>query len=311
MASKRTLPRRLWLAWSAVLPCSRVAHAQLATPAGAAPNAAAEQNGAAPNGAEPAGELDSSTNNNESSARRDSLFEQNTVSGSTGLLHLTEPGSGAVGTFRLSLLADWSSESGFLCNASTPCGTDTRDSASRYGSLLGLSVTPLRYLEAFASVHSSASSDDQHSPGLIDVLGNTTLGAKLFSPDPIAGLLSFGGTAELQLLNGSGSVGVNGKGTSFRVSALGEADLRRLQGSALPLRVLTNLGLFCGQFGQLGRYHGEQPPRADHTRRALRARYQSRRSRAGRAGRRGDLPGRKSVHGMESRGARQSPRLRV
>jgi outer membrane protein OmpA-like peptidoglycan-associated protein len=252
MASNRTLSLRLWLALAFG---TRLAHAQLPPTPALAPNASAqnsaEQNGTASNGAAPAGALDSSTDSNESTPRRDSLFEQNAVSGSTGLLHLVEPGSGAVGTFRLSLLADWSSENGFLCSASAPCGSDTRDSGSRYGSVLGLSVTPLRYLEAYASLHSSASSDDQHSPGLMDVLGNTTLGAKLFSPEPIAGLLSFGGTAELELLNGSGSVGFNGKGTSFRVSALGEADLRRLQGSALPLRILTNLGYLADNSGSL------------------------------------------------------------
>jgi len=38
--------------------------------------------------------------------RAASLREQNTISGSTGLLRLSAPGSGDVGTFRLSLLAD-------------------------------------------------------------------------------------------------------------------------------------------------------------------------------------------------------------
>ena len=247
MSSRRTLPRRLWLTFAF---CTQLAHAQIAPPALAAQNAAA-QNSAARNGATPANLPEPSTDVQESAQRRDSLFEQSSVSGSVGLLHLSQPSSGAAGTFRLSLLADWSSESGFLCNARTPCGTDTRDSASRYGSVLGLSLTPLRYLEAYASLHSSASSDDQHSPGLIDVLGNTTLGAKLFSPDPIANLLSFGGAAELLLLNGAGSLGVDGKSTSFRLSALGEADLRRLQGSALPLRVLTNLGYLVDNSGSL------------------------------------------------------------
>jgi outer membrane protein OmpA-like peptidoglycan-associated protein len=251
MVSKRTLPARLWLALAF---SAQIARAQLPSIATVAPNAsaqsAAEPNGTAPNGDLPVAALDSSTDSKQPE-RRSSLFEHNAISGSTGLLHLSEPGSGAVGTFRLSLLGDWSSESAFLCRASKPCGTDTRDSASRYGSVVGLSLTPLRYLEAFASLHSSASADDQHSPGLIDVLGNTTLGAKLFSPDPIAGLLSFGGSAELQLINGSGSVGFNGKGTSFRVSALGLADLQRLQGSALPLRILTSLSYLADNSGSL------------------------------------------------------------
>jgi outer membrane protein OmpA-like peptidoglycan-associated protein len=131
-----------------------------------------------------------------------------------------------------------------LCNASTPCGTDTRDAASRFGSVIGLSVTPLSFLEAYASLHSSASSDDQHSPGLIDVLGNTTLGVKLFTPEPFGRIFSVGGAAELLLLNGAGSVGVDGKGTSFRVSALGETDFQKLEGAQIPLRLLTNFSYF-------------------------------------------------------------------
>jgi outer membrane protein OmpA-like peptidoglycan-associated protein len=181
--------------------------------------------------------------------RASSLREQNNVSGNTGLLHLSVPGSGAAGTFRLSLLADGYSGSGFLCNASTPCEGSTHDSASHFGTALGLSVTPLPYLEAYASLRSFANSDDQHSPGLLAVLDNTALGAKLFSPAPIGGLFSVGGDAELDLLSGSGGVGFNGKGTSARLAALAELDFQRLAGNPVPLRVLTNLGYFLDNSG--------------------------------------------------------------
>jgi outer membrane protein OmpA-like peptidoglycan-associated protein/methionine-rich copper-binding protein CopC len=251
MSSRNTLPRGLWLALSF---STQVAHAQVsAAAAGSAAQKAPQQNTAMQNGApfseepEPGSRAEASDAN----ARRASLREQNAVSGSTGLLHLVQPSSGAAGTFRVSLLADWSSGTGFLCTSSTPCGNDTRDSASRFGSVLGLSLTPVRFLEAYGSLHSSASSDDQHSPGLIDVLGNAALGAKLFTADPIAGLLSLGGAAELELLNGSGSVGVNGKGTSFRLSALAGLDLRGAQGSGPPLRILSNLGYVVDNSGNL------------------------------------------------------------
>ncbi len=183
-------------------------------------------------------------------ARRASLLEQNTISGSTGLLRLIEPSSGAAGTFRISLLADWFTGKGFLCSAAHPCGTDTRDSANHFGSVLGLSVTPLPYLEAYASLHSFSNSDDEHSPGLLNVVGNTTLGAKLFSAEPVAGPLSFGANAELQLLNGAGSVGFDGKSTSFRLTALGGLDFRRLE-APLPLRLTANLGYLLDNSGAL------------------------------------------------------------
>jgi outer membrane protein OmpA-like peptidoglycan-associated protein len=149
------------------------------------------------------------------------------------------------------MLFDAFGGSGYLCNASTACGSDTHDSASRAGTVLGLSVTPLRYLEAYGSLHYAATSNDQHSPGLIDVVGNTTVGAKLFLAHPLAGLLSAGGLAELELLNGSGSIGVSGKGTSFRLAALGGVDLRGLSESPLPLRILTNLAYLADNSGAL------------------------------------------------------------
>ncbi len=227
---------------SGLLP--RTAHADEATPTAASQSAPA-QNAPAQTATLPPTQAQSETDQ-----RRASLLEQNTISGSTGLLRLSRPGSGAAGTFRLSILFDAFSGSGFLCNGSTACGTDTHDSASRAGTVLGLSVTPLRYLEAYASLHSAATSNDQHSPDLIDVLGNTTLGAKLFLPDPVAGVLSFGGLAELQLLNGSGSVGLSGKGTSFRLAALAAADLRGLS-SPVPLSILTNFGYLADNSGAL------------------------------------------------------------
>jgi outer membrane protein OmpA-like peptidoglycan-associated protein len=183
--------------------------------------------------------------------RAATLREQNNISGNTGLLHLSAPGSGAVGTFRFSLLADGYSGGGFLCNASTPCEASSHDSVSHFGTALGLSVTPLPYLEAYASLRSFANSDDQHSPGLLAVLDNTALGAKAFLPEPIAGLFSIGGDAELDLLSGSGGVGFNGKGTSLRLAALAELDLQRLEGTPVPLRVLTNLGYFLDNSGGL------------------------------------------------------------
>jgi OmpA-OmpF porin, OOP family len=215
----------------------------------ASPQSAAAQNAAVPEAAHEGSLLAPSSP--EAERRRASLLEQNSTSGSTGLLHLTRPGSGAAGTFRVSVLFDIFSGSGFLCNTNTPCGANTHDSADRAGTVLGLSVTPLSYLEAYASLHSAANYDDQHSPGVIDVLGNTNLGLKLFSPDPLAGVFSVGGLAELALLNGSGSVGLSGKGTSFRFAALGDVDLRKPSGGALPLHILTNVGYLADNSGAL------------------------------------------------------------
>lgn len=172
-----------------------------------------------------------------------SLREQNNVSGTTGLLHLSAPSSGAAGTFRLSLLGDGYSGGRFLCTPDKPCDGRTHDSANHFGTALGLSVTPVSFFEAYGSLRSFANGNDAESPGILDVLGNTALGVKFFTPEPL-GVFSVGGSAELDLLSGSGSVGFHGKGTSGHLTALGALDFRSLPGGPVPLRVLANVGYF-------------------------------------------------------------------
>ncbi|HTQ06671.1 MAG TPA: carboxypeptidase regulatory-like domain-containing protein [Polyangiaceae bacterium] len=179
-----------------------------------------------------------------------SLREQNNVSGTTGLLHLTAPASGAENTFRVSVLGDGYSGSGFLCTATKPCDDSSHDSASHFGTTFGLSVTPVSFFEAYGSLRSFANGDDEHSPGLLDVLGNSALGVKFFTPAPL-GVLELGGSAELDLLSGSGSVGFNGKSTSGHLTALGALDFRSLADGGAPLRVLANVGYFLDNSGTL------------------------------------------------------------
>jgi len=183
-------------------------------------------------------------------ARRESLFEQNSSTGSTGLLHLALPVSGAAGTLRFSFLADWFTGSDFLCNSQAPCGTAVHASETHLGSSAALSVTPLPFLEAFANLHSFASTNDQQSPSLIQVLSNATFGVKAFAPELLANIFGLGGSAELRLLNGSGAVGPSGKGTSFRLAALASADLRGLR-TPLPLRITSNVGYFLDNSAKL------------------------------------------------------------
>lgn len=179
-----------------------------------------------------------------------SLREQNNISGTTGLLHLSAPSSGAASTFRVSALADGYSGGGFLCTASKPCDVSTHDSANHFGTTFGLSATPVPFFEAYGSLRSFANGDSEHSPGLLDVLGNTALGVKFFTPEPL-GVFAFGGSAELDLLSGSGSVGFDGKGTSGHLRALGALDFRTLPGGGAPLRVLANVGYFLDNSGTL------------------------------------------------------------
>ncbi|WP_437752773.1 carboxypeptidase regulatory-like domain-containing protein [Sorangium sp. So ce1389] len=189
-----------------------------------------------------------------------SLTEQPNLWGSTGLLRTSYAGSGAPGTFRVSFLLDWFSTSGFLCDPaeSTPagqpitCGPDAReDSASHVGAFFALNATPLPFLEGYAAIRTFANANDQGRPGLLQVLGDTTFGVKVFTPPKIGKPLTFGGEAQLLLLNGTGDVGLAGGGTSAVFRGLASLDLRKPEGKGFPLRVNLNLGYKLDNSGVL------------------------------------------------------------
>lgn len=174
--------------------------------------------------------------------RKKSLQLSNNLYGSTGLLRISDAGSGAPGTFRVSLITDWFKSTGFLCTDSFKCAGKKDDEASHFGATMGLSVSATRYLEAFASIRSYANSNDLGKPKLLQVLGDTVLGLKAFSPADPGQVFRFGGEAQLLLVNGTGGVGLNGSGTGFRIRGLATADLTKPDGSGTPLRILLNAG---------------------------------------------------------------------
>ncbi len=191
--------------------------------------------------------------------RATSLHLGTALSGSTGVLHVTEAGGGAPGTFRLSLTGSYFSGSGFLCNAATSCpsfsGEDphSSDDVTRAGADLGLSATLFPFLEAYAGFHNHATSDSRGRPQLLQVLGDTSLGVKGFSPRGPDSIFSFGGEGELLLLNGTGGVGLDGGSTSFALRALATADLNNRSSVAdrIPLRFHANVGYLFDNAGNI------------------------------------------------------------
>lgn len=181
--------------------------------------------------------------------REASLRFGNSLSGSVGLLHLQTPFSGAAGTFRVSFLSGYYSGSGFLCNASTSCGNiePTSDEAKTVTSDIALSATPLPYLEAYIAMHSAANHNSLGRPRLLQVVGDTNFGLKLFTPAKADRLFAFGGSMDLYLLNGSGNMGPSN--ASFTMRLLGGVDLTRRADPTkrVPLRFHAALGyLFDG-----------------------------------------------------------------
>ncbi|MEI9940657.1 MAG: OmpA family protein [Pseudomonadota bacterium] len=202
--------------------------------------------------------------------RATSLHLGSALSGSTGLLHVVEAGAGAPGTFRFVATGSYFAGSGFLCNSSTGCPTfvndpatrTTEDDVTRAGAHLGLSVTVLPFLEAFAGFHNHATSDSRGRPQLLQVLGDTNIGVKGFMPHTPDGIFSFGGEAELWLLNGTGGVGLDGASTSFALRALATADLnnRSRVNDRIPLRFHANLAYLFDNSGKIVSTVESTPP---------------------------------------------------
>ncbi|HEX7450642.1 MAG TPA: carboxypeptidase regulatory-like domain-containing protein, partial [Polyangiaceae bacterium] len=175
------------------------------------------------------------------------------------LLHVDEAGAGAPGTFRFAVTSSYFTGSGFLCNGSTGCptfGTEKQNSAddvTRAGVHLGLSVTPLPFLEVYGGFHNFATSDSRGRPQLLQVLGDTNLGVKGFLPHSPDGIFSFGGEAELLLLNGTGGVGLDSNSTSFQLTGLATLDLNNHTQVAdrIPLRFHANVGYEVDNAGKI------------------------------------------------------------
>jgi len=184
----------------------------------------------------------------EAYARKSALRTHSTLTGSTGLLRIREAGGGPAGSFRMSLQAGMNAMGGFLCTESTPCPDPTTgvpeepDSSQRFDTRLTLAVTPLAFLEAFAGMRSSATSNSLSQPTVLQVVGDWNLGVKAFLPTKADRIYSFGGEMDLFLLNGLGAVGFDGGATSFTLRALGSLDFtsKTDEKARLPLRFHTN-----------------------------------------------------------------------
>ncbi len=186
------------------------------------------------------------------------LGESMTLSGGTGLLRTQHAQGGAPGQIRLAFTTEYFSAS-FLCTREYPC-RDPRsgklvagDTLNHIGGTLSLGVTFAKLgsqgaFEGYATTGAYANSSDVNRPGLLQVLGDTTFGVKAYSP--IAKTLHLGLFAELMLINGTGSVGLSGSGTSARFGPAFTVDLRELD-SHPPLRFSANVSYNLDNRGQV------------------------------------------------------------
>lgn len=171
------------------------------------------------------------------------MNEASALSGGVGLLHTQHAPGGAVGQFRVGFTTEYFS-AGFLCSDAFPCpdprntgGTIRSGTSDHIGGRLTLSMQVLKWLEPYLATSTFANSNAANRPALLQVLGDSTLGAKVHAP--IGKVFSVGGAFELWLLNGTGAVGLDGGGTGARFRGLGTVDLRGMA-KPLPLRISAN-----------------------------------------------------------------------
>jgi outer membrane protein OmpA-like peptidoglycan-associated protein len=186
--------------------------------------------------------------------RDERLDDGATLTGGTGLVHTQHAQGAAAGQFRLGFTTEYFS-SGFLCSREFPCrdprnsaASLTSDSADHIGGRLTLSMQVASWLETYLATSALANSNPANRPSLLQVLGDSTLGAKAHGA--LSSVFHVGGAFELWLVNGTGSVGLDGAGTSAKFRGLATADLRGLE-KRFPMRVSTNLTYVLDNSGEV------------------------------------------------------------
>lgn len=158
-------------------------------------------------------------------ARHESLYEHVGLYGSSGMMRVTRAGSGRKGSFRFGIDTGFYSGSGMSC---PPCVDaaggpgNLEDDVSRVAANLLLSATPLDTVEAYMAIASRSTSNSLGRPSLLQVVGDTTIGAKVFMPKIVGEMLTGGAALDFTFLNGTGSVGISS--ANVAVHALGTID---------------------------------------------------------------------------------------
>jgi outer membrane protein OmpA-like peptidoglycan-associated protein len=164
----------------------------------------------------------------------------NTWGGSVGGLHVVDAGSGPSQSFRVQLLTNFFFANGFL---------NPDDDNQHIGGAISLSYTPFDFLEIYASIQSYANSNVTESPGLFQVLGDSTIGLKGFYE--VLPWLTIGGDFSLALLNTVGDIGLVLDSTSFNFRLNMAADFRALEGVEIPLIARLNAGYYLDRSAAL------------------------------------------------------------
>jgi OmpA-OmpF porin, OOP family len=163
--------------------------------------------------------------------------------GGTGLLHLSEAGSGPAGTFGFGIHGTWFKYDQYLYNQDGRTDTHTGMWAG-----MNLRITFTDFLEAHANISAVANHNNRENPELFQSLGDTVIGLKGFYT--FADWVTLGLDATVALYNSVGDVAVDWSGTSFGFDALTTFDFNRLNDKA-PLRGHLLLGYYFDRTANL------------------------------------------------------------
>lgn len=150
--------------------------------------------------------------------------------GPSGTLRVVNADSGPAGTFRVQLSGEVFKATEFLAPG---------DSNTRVGGRLLLGISPLDWLEVYATVTGHSNDNNQGAPPLIQVQGDFGFGVK--GCYWATKFLCVGAMGGLQFLTGAGDISFTGKSTSAHLRLLTTTDFTRMD-ARLPLRVSFNFG---------------------------------------------------------------------
>lgn len=153
----------------------------------------------------------------------------NTFEGSTGGLHIVDPGMGVPGSVRIQLALDQYSGDNFLYET---------DEVEQNRQFLSVSWTALDALELFASIQNRSTVADVPAPNTLHALGDLSFGFKLNAePSP---LWRIGGGARITLLNDVGEQETLLDATNIGLTGAVALDLQRQQ-EPFPLILRFNV----------------------------------------------------------------------
>jgi OmpA-OmpF porin, OOP family len=184
--------------------------------------------------------------------RQRKLGESASFEGGVGMIHTRHAQGGAQGQFRLQMMGEFAT-GGFLCSPQFPCvapngSTLTTESLDHVGARVSAGATILKWLEVYGMTSAYATSTNASRPNLLQVLGDSTIGAKAYGK--LGNVVNVGGGLDILFLNGTGAVGLLGGATSAKFFGLGTLDFRSAS-KPLPLRVSTNLVYSLDNSGSL------------------------------------------------------------